>query len=190
MTDVQHESPRAVSGTDVEKEAQQRRGVSMEKDHFLVGWDENDKDNPRNWTNGYKSWITFQLGMLALAASLGSSIISPAEDAISIDMDVSHEVAVLSISLYILGFVFGPLCWAPVSEIWGRKWSMLPAMVCLALFSIGTATSKSAASTFITRFFGGVFGSAPVSNVSAALGDIWAPRARGTAVVFYAGENP
>lgn len=59
-------------------------------------------------------------------------------------------------------------------------------MVCLGLFSIGTATSNNAQSVFITRFFGGLFGSAPVSNVSAALGDIWSPKARGTAVCFYA----
>ena len=63
---------------------------------------------------------------------------------------------------------------------------MLPAMFGLGLFSIGTATSKNAAAIFITRFFGGVFGSAPVSNVSAALGDLWDPKARGTAVSFYA----
>ena len=63
---------------------------------------------------------------------------------------------------------------------------MLPAMVGLGLFSLGTATSKSAAAVFITRFFGGVFGSAPVSNVAAALGDLWEAKARGTAVTFYA----
>ena len=59
-------------------------------------------------------------------------------------------------------------------------------MFCLGLFSIGTATSKNAASILITRFFGGIFGSAPVSNVSAALGDVWAPKSRGVAVTFYA----
>lgn len=63
---------------------------------------------------------------------------------------------------------------------------MLPAMICLGLFSIGTATSKNIESILITRFFGGIFGSAPVSNVSASLGDIWAPKTRGTAVTFYA----
>lgn len=157
-----------------------------EKDAYLVDWEPNDKANPRNWSTSYKSWITFQLGMLALSASLGSSIISPAEDAIMAYTHISSEVAVMPISFYILGFAFGPLLWAPVSEVWGRKWSMEPAIFCLGLFSIGTATSTSAASIFITRFFGGVFGSAPVSNVSAALGDIWAPKARGTAVTFYA----
>jgi MFS family permease len=170
---------------DVEKESLDP-DASKRKESFLVDWDEDDQANPRNWTTKRKSWITFQLSMLALAASLGSSIIAPAEDAISVYTGVSHEVSVLSISLYVLGFAFGPLCWAPVSEQWGRRWSLLPAMVCLGLFSIGTATSKNITSILLTRFFGGLFGSAPVSNVAASLGDIWAPRARGTAVTFYA----
>ena len=82
--------------------------------------------------------------------------------------------------------ISSPLLWGPISEVYGRKWSILPAMYCLALFSVGTAVSKNAASVFITRFFGGVFGSAPVSNVSAALGDMYSPKARGIAVTFYA----
>lgn len=63
---------------------------------------------------------------------------------------------------------------------------MVPPMIGLALFSIGTATSNNAPSILVTRFLGGVFGSAPVANVSAALGDLWAPEARGTAVTAYA----
>ncbi|KAG4417169.1 hypothetical protein IFR04_009682 [Cadophora malorum] len=160
---------------------------SKENDPILVGWDGNDdQENPLNWSNGYKWWITFQLSMLAMAASLGSSIIAPAEEAIAEYAGVSKEVTVLVISLYILGFAFGPLCWAPVSELWGRRMSLLPAMVCLGLFSIGTAVGKNAQTIFVTRFFAGLFGSAPVSNVAAALGDIWEPKSRGTAVTFYA----
>jgi multidrug resistance protein len=124
--------------------------------------------------------------MLALAASLGSSIIAPAEEAIAAYTGVSVEVSVLSISLYVLGFAFGPCLWAPVSEIWGRRVSMLPAMFGLGLFSIACAVSQNAQTVFITRFFSGIFGSAPVSNVSAALGDMYEPKARGIAVTFYA----
>ncbi|KAH7336073.1 major facilitator superfamily domain-containing protein [Rhexocercosporidium sp. MPI-PUGE-AT-0058] len=158
-----------------------------ETDRNAVDWEgSDDPENPLNWSEGYKWWITFQLSMLALAASLGSSIIAPAEDAIADYVGVSKEVTVLVISLYILGFAFGPLCWAPVSEIWGRRMSLLPAMFCLGLFSIATAVGKNAPTIFITRFFAGLFGSAPVSNVAAALGDIWEPKSRGTAVTFYA----
>jgi DHA1 family multidrug resistance protein-like MFS transporter len=63
---------------------------------------------------------------------------------------------------------------------------MLPAVFALGILSIGTAVSQNPASVFITRFIGGVFGSAPISNVSAALGDIYDPRTRGVPMSFYA----
>jgi predicted MFS family arabinose efflux permease len=157
-----------------------------EGDPFLAKWAPNDPENPYNWTTKKKSWITFQLGMLAFAASLGSSIIAPAEPAINLYTGVSEEVSVLTISLYIVGFIFGPLLWAPISELWGRRWSMLPAMVGLGVFSIGCGASKNAAAILVTRFFSGIFGSAPVSNVAASLGDIWEPKVRGTAMTLYA----
>lgn len=69
---------------------------------YEVDWDgPDDKTNPRNWNNMYKAWITFQLGMLALAASLGSSIIAPAETEVARYVGVSKEVSVLTISLYV-----------------------------------------------------------------------------------------
>ncbi|KAJ5648760.1 MFS general substrate transporter [Penicillium lividum] len=158
----------------VQPEVQKNHGITPDRTRnakpasILVGWDENEPANPHNWSTTYKSWITFQLGMLAMAASLGSSIIAPAESTLEDHFGISHEVAVLCISLYIIGFAFGPLCWAPFSELWG------------------TATSQNIQSVLITRFFGGLFASSPVSNVGAIMGDIWAPKARGTAVVFYA----
>lgn len=73
-----------------------------QKDRYLVNWDgPTDKENPRNWSNPYKAWITFQLGMLALAASLGSSIIAPGETDIARYVGVSSETAVLTVSLYV-----------------------------------------------------------------------------------------
>lgn len=155
-------------------------------DAFLVQWDENDPANPRNWHPWYKAFITFQLGVLAFAGSLGSSIISPAEEVIAEEFGVSMEVMVLCVSLYVLGFALGPSLWAPLSEVYGRRISILPAVFVLGIFSIGTATSQNAASVLITRFFAGVFASAPISNVAAALGDIYEPKVRGTAVTFYA----
>lgn len=161
-------------------------GAETDIDQFLVKWEIGDSRNPQNWSSSYKSWVTFQLAMLALGTSLASSSISPAIQDIAQTFGVSNELAIASVSLYVLGFAFGPSCWGPLSEIWGRRWSMLPAMVILGCFIIGTATSKNIQSVLITRFFSGIFGSAPVSNVSAALGDMWSLQVRGTAMCFYA----
>ena len=88
-----------------------------EKEAYHVDWEPNDPENPRNWSPTYKGWLTLQLGMLALASSLGSSIISPANNAISKYAHISPEVATLSLSLYVLGFAFGPLLWGPIGEV-------------------------------------------------------------------------
>jgi hypothetical protein len=155
-------------------------------DRINVHWEPNDPSNPYNFPNGKKWFITAQLGLLAFMASLASSITAPANTAIASYLGINHSASVLTISLFVLGFVFGPCVWGPFSEIWGRRLSMLPATFAMGVFGIGFAVSDTAASVFVTRFFMGFFGSAPVSNVSAALGDLWVPRERGKAVVFYA----
>jgi len=68
---------------------------------YLVKWDQGDPLNPQNWSVKYKWWVTFQLGMLALAGSLGSSITTPADNTIAKYTGVSNEVAVLDVSLYL-----------------------------------------------------------------------------------------
>lgn len=102
-------SPPPSDAADIEKRAEsqsppsvfpQAGGQPDEKQAFLVKWDENEAANPRNYSARRKGFITFQLGMLALAASLGSSIISPAEPEIAAYIGVSEEVTVLAVSLY------------------------------------------------------------------------------------------
>ena len=63
---------------------------------------------------------------------------------------------------------------------------MLAPYFVAACFSFGTATAKDLQTILITRFFAGIFGSAPVTNTGGVLGDIWAPEQRGTAIVGYA----
>lgn len=92
--------------------------------------------------------------MVALGGSLGSSIISPAEMVLAHKFHVSSEVTVLCVSLYVLGFAFGPSIWAPIAEAYGRRVSILPAIFVLGIFSIGTAVSDSLAAVLVTRFFG------------------------------------
>lgn len=62
---------------------------------------------------------------------------------------------------------------------------MIPYFIA-ACFSFGTAVAKDLQTVLITRFFAGLFGSAPVTNTGGVLGDIWSPSQRGTAIVGYA----
>ncbi|RAH59683.1 MFS general substrate transporter [Aspergillus piperis CBS 112811] len=168
---------------DMHTRANNRETPLLDPD-FTISFGKDDPDDPRNFGNWHKVYITCQLSMLTFVAALGSSILSPGQSDVAEYTNISSEVAVLATSMYILGWAVGPTLWGPISEVYGRKWGMLPALFCLGLFSIGTAVSQNAASIFITRFIGGIFGSAPISNANAALSDIYAPKERGIAVAF------
>jgi len=86
--------------SDLEKQKPPSSQHDTEHDPNIVAWDKDDKHNPFNWPSWIKVWITFQLGMLAMAGSLASSIISPANEIIADYIGVSKEVGVLSVSLY------------------------------------------------------------------------------------------
>ena len=69
---------------------------------------------------------------------------------------------------------------------YGRRPAVLVPYFIAACFSFGTATAKDLQTILITRFFAGLFGSAPVTNTGGVLGDIWSPSQRGAAIVGYA----
>ena len=93
-----------------------------------VTWDgENDPENPRNWPN-WKKWypssptntrkyitnlfhryVTLTVSAAILVANFGTSIITPGLRIIATDFQVSIEVGILSVSLYLIGFGTCPL---------------------------------------------------------------------------------
>jgi len=76
----------------------------------IVDWDgPDDPKNPMNWSRKKKLGITVLLGLVTMGSSFASSSFSPTFDAVSMEFGVSTEVVTLSLSLYVLGFAFGPL---------------------------------------------------------------------------------
>ncbi|GAA95406.1 uncharacterized protein L969DRAFT_85083 [Mixia osmundae IAM 14324] len=155
------------------------------EDNIVVFESEDDPANPMNWSTTRKSLITALLGLTTFGSTFASSIFSSGTMYVGAEFGVSNEVATLGTALFILGYVFGPIAWSPISEVYGRRPAVLLPYGIFVCFSAATAVSKDLQSVFITRFFAGVFGSAPVSNVGGGLGDLWSQKYRGIAVVFY-----
>ncbi|TVY85148.1 Efflux pump bik6 [Lachnellula suecica] len=153
----------------------------------IVDFDgEDDPYRPINWPFRKKVVTTLLYGLTTMGATWSTSVYSPAISQIDGQFGVGEEVGTLGITFLLLGFGFGPLLWAPLSEIYGRKPAVLAPYFVAACFSFGTATAKDLQTILITRFFAGLFASAPVTNTGGVLGDIWSPRERGTAIVGYA----
>ena len=56
-----------------------------------------------------------------MSVSLISSGYSGGINQVVDDFGVSEEVAVLGMSLFVIGFAFGPFLWAPLGEMYGRQ---------------------------------------------------------------------
>ena len=120
-----------------------------------------------------------------MTAAFASSIFSAATTAVALHFDVSTEVGILGLSLYVLGFATGPLLWAPLSELRGRKLPLMLSMFGFSIFSIGTATGKDLQTVLICRFFGGAFASCPLAVVAAVFSDMFDNKTRGLAITVF-----
>lgn len=87
------------------------------------------------------------------------------------------------------GFAVGPLIWGPLSELYGRKPPLFFGFALFVIFQIPVAVATNVETIMVCRFFGGVFGSAPLAIIGGALADFWGPVERGFALGLFAGAT-
>ncbi|KAJ5781304.1 hypothetical protein N7457_006464 [Penicillium paradoxum] len=160
---------------------------SLEKDRIIVDWDgPDDAENPKNFPQWRKWVITMMLGLMTICVTFASSVFSTATKQTAKKFGVSQEVMILAISLFVLGFAFGPIIFGPLSELYGRKRPMFLGMFVFGIFQIPCAVAQNLQTIFICRFLGGVFASAPLAIVSGILADMFEPVERGIAMAIFA----
>jgi len=86
-----------------------------------------------------------------------------------------------------LGFALGPMVWAPMSEVYGRKMPLVISAFGMGLFQIAVATAENIQTIIICRFFAGCFASCSLAVVGAAFADIFPLKTRGKAMSLFAG---
>ena len=153
----------------------------------LVDFDgDDDPYRPMNWPTKKKVNTTLMYGLTTMSATWASSSYSAGTRQIAAEFHVGNQVAVLGTTLFLFGFGLGPLLWAPLSEVYGRRVAVLTPMFVAICFSFGSAVAKDFQTLMITRFFGAFFASAPVTNTGGVLGDLYSPAWRAMAMAGYA----
>lgn len=121
-----------------------------------------------------------------LIVSFASAVFAPAMKSACKEFSVGSEVGTLGTALYVLGFAFGPLIWAPTSELRGRKWPLTISLLLGGIFTIGSAAAKDIQTLIICRFFAGVCGASQLTVVPSVLADLYNNTYRGVAISLYA----
>ncbi|EXJ56847.1 hypothetical protein A1O7_07191 [Cladophialophora yegresii CBS 114405] len=153
----------------------------------LVDFDgPDDPYRPLNWAMRKKVVTTALYGFTTMSATWASSAYSPGTEQVARQFHVGTQTSTLGTTLFLFGFGLGPLLWAPLSEVFGRKNAVLPPMFVAAMFSFGAGAAKDIQTIMITRFFAGFFASAPVTNTGGVLADLFPASQRGIAIATYA----
>ena len=167
-------------------------GSGSASDPYVVDWLPDEPANPYNWNRRFKWILTAHLAINCLVpVFISSSYVAAVEDLTVYFPGTSIELGISGLSLYLVGRCIkqgvirdaenpvgsacGPLFWAPLSEIIGRRLAFLVSFPVFVLFNLAGTVSQSMASILVTRFFAGVFGSPQISNLAGQMGDLWIP---------------
>ncbi|KAK8018891.1 hypothetical protein PG991_008081 [Apiospora marii] len=160
--------------------------LSESSDYTVTFEGPTDPTHPYRWSRFMKLFISITVCVGTLIVSYTSAVFAPALEGAIRDLGVSAEVGRLGTTLYVLGFAFGPVFWAPSSELWGRKWPLTVAMFAGGAFTIGTAVAPNIQTLLICRFLGGMCGASQLTVVPGVLSDLYETRGRGVAITLYA----
>ncbi|KIM29950.1 hypothetical protein M408DRAFT_67165 [Serendipita vermifera MAFF 305830] len=142
-------------------------------------------NDPQLWSPHKKLIILAIISFASLAPTTGAFIYQPAIKVVEADLQASTNEIALSLSLFILVQGSAPLIWSSISEIKGRKFVYVIAMI---IFIIGSAiggASKTMVVLICMRIFQAAGSSAVLALGAGTLADIYAPRERGTMMGIY-----
>lgn len=174
------------AGVTPEVLAHEYPGSGTEEDPYLITWLPDDPRNPMCLRDRTKWFITLTTAFNTLAVSLLSSAYSGGVKEIIMEFQISQIVAILGVSLFVLGFAIGPLLWAPLSELFGRQILFSGTYMALTAFCGGCVGAKNIETLLILRFFAGAFGSSPLTNSGGVIADMFPASQRGQATAIFA----
>ncbi|KAI0007343.1 major facilitator superfamily domain-containing protein [Xylariaceae sp. FL0662B] len=167
--------------TSSEKEPQQAQedpdtavnGMRETETKREVNWDgEKDPENPQNWSKSKKIINIGIVSILAFITPLASSTIVPGVPLLAEDFNETRKPVIsLVVSIFVVGFAFGPLLLSPLSELYGRRIIYNVSNVVHLGFTIGCALAPNIAAFIVFRFIAGCFGAAPMNIGGGSIAD-------------------
>ena len=120
--------------------------------------------------------------------AFNSAVITADLEGVAKEFNVSLEVSLLTITMFVIGFGVGPLAFAPLSELYGRKPVYVLTLALAVIFEIPCAVSQNIGTLLVCRLIDGIAFSAPMTLVGGTLADLWKNEERGVPMAVFSGE--
>ncbi|KAJ7231720.1 putative caffeine resistance protein [Mycena haematopus] len=148
---------------------------SSKDDDYLIDWEENDPDNPQNWSFNKRAFVAFEISLLTFSVYIGSAIYTPSIPGLMQEFQVSLTMATLGLSLYVLGYGIGPMFLTPLQELplLGRNPGYIATLFLFAVLQVPIITAKNINTVLAMRFLTGLFGSPALATGGASMSDIF-----------------
>ena len=160
-------------------------GSGTDDDPYIVDYLHNDRQDAMNFSKGRKWVIAVLQSLSTFAVTFASSVYVSGIEGVMQRFDVSEQVATLGLSLFVLGFALGPLIWAPLSEVYGRKVIFVISYTAYTAFSVAAACASNITGLLVLRFFASAFGSSSMTNTGAVIADMFSRAERGLATGLF-----
>jgi MFS family permease len=161
-------------------------GNGTDSDPYIVDYLHNDRQDAMNFSKGRKWAIAILQSLSTFAVTFASSVYVGGIEGIKQCFDVSGEVATLGLSLFVLGFAVGPLIWAPLSELYGRRSIFVISYTAYTAFNVAAACAPNITALLVLRFFASAFGSSSMTNAGGVITDMFSKAERGLATALFA----
>ena len=157
-------------------------GEGTEEEPYLISFFDNDPGDPLQ----FPSWLQWTLcgaaGYVTFSVAFISSAYASGIPGIAKDLGGSAESATLGLSLFVIGFVLGPLIWGPTSgehcgscllhlccqnitdirtELFGRRYISILSTIVHVTLNIAICFCQKLAPLLVLRLLSGAFGAAP-----------------------------
>ncbi|KAK4937371.1 hypothetical protein LTR10_021980 [Elasticomyces elasticus] len=132
-----------------------------------------DDAHPIRWPVWKKWIITIIYCSLQLFVTLTSTTYVSVEFLIQEKWGGSTQVITLGQSMFIVGTAVGPAFLGPLSDIGGRKWVYVIAILMYAILNVGTALADNFPMLVIFCFLIGCAGSVALNNVAGTIADLF-----------------
>jgi MFS family permease len=97
----------------------------------------------------------------------------------------SQTLAALLLSIFVTGYAAGPLLWAPLSELYGRRLVTNITNVLFLLTNIASGFAPTLGLLIFARFLGGFFSSACFVLGGGIINDVIMPEFQGKVMAIY-----